>query len=461
MIKDLTSGKPLKLILEFSIPVLFGYLFQQFYNVVDTVIVGKYLGVAALAGVGSTGSVNFLIIGFVAGLCSGLAIPIAQKFGARDYTEMRKFVAGSELISLVLAIVITLVTVLFCKPLLALMQTPADIIDQADAYIRIIFVGIPAIFLFNIISCILRAVGDSRTPVLFLVVASILNIFLDLLFILVFQWGVAGAAWATVISQGLSGIAAFVYMRHSFSILKLSKDDFKLSPRHIGRLCEMGIPMGLQYSITAIGSVLIQVSVNTLGASLVAAVAAAQKISLFFVCPFDALGTTMATFGGQNTGAGKFDRLSEGLRWSSLLGFIYAGIAFAVMFFFGKDLGTLFLDVSETKILADVRTFLVSNSAFYFPLALVNIFRFMIQGMGFSPFAIFSGVFEMIARSAVALFVVPLFGYVAVCFASPTAWILADLFLVPAFFYCKRKLQRGLKGVSKPKDSELLDLECS
>ncbi|MDC7239615.1 MAG: MATE family efflux transporter [Spirochaetales bacterium] len=442
MTKDLTSVKTLIQILNFSIPVLFWYLFQQFYNVVDTIIVGKSLGVEALAAVGATGSVNFLILGFCVGLCSGFAIPVAQSFGALDYRKMRRFLYNAEILAVGFSVAVTALTVIFCRPLLQMMQTPPDIIDRAVQYILIIFWGIPFIFLFNMVASILRAVGDSRTPLFFLVVSSILNIALDLVFILVFHWDVAGAALATVVSQGAAGVVCLFYMKRKFVILKLNHED-KVPDRTLMKsLCGAGIPMGLQYSITAIGAVVLQSSLNALGAAAVAAVTAAQRIQMFFNAPYDALGTTMATFGGQNAGARKWDRLKEGVFKSSLLGLIYSIISLGIMILFGRHLGMLFVDGGEAAIISDIHRYLVINGFFFFPLALVNIVRFMIQGMGFSSFAILSGVLEMIGRGAAAVFLVPAFGFAGVALAGPLAWILADVFLIPAFYYCLGRLRQ-------------------
>ena len=258
MTKDLTQGKPFNLILGFSVPLLFGYLFQQFYNIVDTVIVGQFLGKEALAAVGSTGSVNFLILGFCIGVCSGFSIPISNKFGAKDYNTMRQLVASSAELSAVFSVLFAVLTVAFCKPLLVLMRTPEIILDYAANYIRIIFAGIPVVFLYNILAGILRAVGDSRTPLLFLVFSSLLNIALDLLFILVFKLGVEGAAYATVLAQFVSGISCLFYMIKKFEIIHLKRSDWKIRTNLFVKLVGTGFPMGIQYSITAIGSVILQ-----------------------------------------------------------------------------------------------------------------------------------------------------------------------------------------------------------
>ncbi|MBQ6886810.1 MAG: MATE family efflux transporter [Lachnospiraceae bacterium] len=444
MTKDLTEGKPLKLILKFAIPLLFGLLFQQFYSVIDTMIVGKFLGSDALAAVGSTGSVNFMVIGFCMGVCNGFAIPVAQQFGAKREIELRKYVANAAWLCVLFAIIMTALTTILCRPILEIMRTPDDIINQAYSYIFIIFAGIPAMMLYNMLAGIIRSLGDSKTPVAFLALSSIINIILDVVLIYYFKMGVAGAAYATVISQIISGICCFFFMRKKYEILKITKEEWKFDSHYALILCGMGIPMGLQYSITAIGSVILQTAVNSLGTVYVSSMTAASKLSIFFCCPFDALGSTMATYGGQNVGAGKIDRLGKGLKACILLGAAYSVIALVVYIFFAPKLSLLFLDASEVEIIANAKMCLIANGMFYFALALVNIVRFMIQGMGFSSLAVFAGVFEMIARGIVGFVFVPIFGYRAACFASPAAWVMADIFLIPAYIYCVNKLKKQI-----------------
>ena len=441
MTKDMTSGSPMKLILGFSVPLLFGFLFQQFYNLVDTLIVGRFLGVDALAAVGSTGSLNFLIIGFCMGVCNGFAIPLAHRFGAGDYKAMRAFMMNAVYLAVIFSAVMTVFTVAFCRPILQLMQTPENIIDDAYTYIVIIFAGIPATYLYNLVSGVIRSMGDSKTPLIFLALAAFVNIGLDLLLIIVFPMGVAGAALATVISQAFSGIACVIYSKRKFEILHTDEEERKVNKGYMKTLCGMGVPMGLQYSITAIGSVILQSAVNTLGSNAVASMTAGSKIGMFFCCPYDALGSTMATYGGQNVGAKKLDRVKEGLKAASLIGIIYSVIAFVILFFGGKYIALLFMDADQTEIIGRVAMFLIGNSMFYIPLTFVNVVRFTIQGMGFSTFAILAGVCEMAARSLVGFCLVPVFGFLPACFASPLAWIFADAFLIPAFFHCMKKLK--------------------
>ncbi len=452
MTKDMTKGSPMKLILSFSIPLLFGFLFQQFYNLVDTVIVGRFLGKDNLAAVGATGSVNFLIIGFCMGVCSGFSIPVSHKFGAGDHAGMRRVVANCVWLSIGFALFMTVLTTIACRYILIAMQTPENIIDASYSYIWVIFLGIPVTFLYNMTSGIIRALGDSRTPVIFLVMSSFINIGLDLFFILNLQWGVRGAAWATVISQGISGVCCLLFIMKKFEILKIRKEEWTPNRHLMGTLCGMGVPMGLQYSITAIGSVILQSATNTLGSDAVAAVTAAGRINGFLACPFDAMGSTMATYGGQNVGAGKLDRLGKGLKSCVMLGAGYSVIALLVAVFFGRTLATLFLESSEAAIIGNVRFFLICSTSFFFPLALVNIVRFLIQGMGFPTFAILAGVFEMTARTIAGFVLVPLFGFTGVCFGSPIAWIFADAFLIPAYFHVRKVLENRLAGQSRKVD---------
>ena len=448
-VKDLTIGDPLKLILGFALPLFGGMLFQQFYSLVDTLIVGRFLGVKALAGVGDTGSITFMIIGFCMGVCNGFTIPISQRFGAKDYADMRRFLSHAIYVSLVFTVIMTVFCSLFCRQILQAMNTPDDIFDYAYDYLIIIFLGIPTNFLYNLFSGAIRALGDSKAPVLFLVVSSVVNIALDLFLILVIPMGVAGAAIATVISQAVSGLLALFYTVKKVEILRIQRDEWQFKPYYIKILLAMGVPMGLQYSITAIGSVVLTTAVNGLGSMYVAAQTAAGRVSNFFCTPYDALGSTMATYGGQNVGAKKLDRLNKGLFHASLVGVIYSLIALVIMIFFGRPLSALFVSGEEGALILDsARLFLVVNAAFYVPLTFVNVVRFMIQGMGYSALAILSGVFEMIGRTAAALLLIPVLGYLGACFASPIAWVLADLFLFPAYFYVRRKTYR-MFGMSR------------
>ena len=438
--KKLTEGSPIRLILGFSVPMLAGLVFQQMYNLVDTIIVGKTLGDSALAAVGSTGSINFLINGFCMGLCSGFAIPVAQRFGAESYDSMRKFAGNAVVLSAIFSIVLTVIVGIFCYAILAVMNTPADIIDLAYDYIHIIFWGIPVTFLYNLTAGLMRSLGDSKTPTYFLILAAGINIVLDVIFILVLGMGVSGPAIATVLSQFISGALCWVSLRRRFPIIRLKPADYRLGKHHTAVLISMGVPFGLQYSITAIGSVILQTAVNGLGTVAVASLTAGQKVSMFVVCPFDALGGTMGTYAGQNVGAKRVDRVKQGVWTAQLLGTIYAVFILIFLYFFGRTILHLFTDTDV--VIEQAMMFLLANAVTYTLLSAVNNFRFAIQGMGFSNFAILSGVMEMIARTLVAFTLVPMIGYAGAIWASPVAWVLAEIFLVPGFYYCCHRLEK-------------------
>ena len=440
MVKDMTNGSPSKHILGFAVPMLFGMLFQQFYNLVDTIIVGKTLGVEALAGVGATGSINFMIIGFCMGVCNGFVIPVAQCFGAKKPADLRKYVFNGYICSIVFAIVLTLASVIFCRRILIIMNTPADIIDHAYNYIVVIFIGIPTVFLYNMVSGVIRSLGDSKTPVVFLVLSSIINVVLDFFLILVCKMGVAGAGWATVTSQLISGLTCLIYMYKKYDILKGDKSERVLDRRFITNLCMNGVPMGLQYKITAIGSTILQAAVNTLGSTYVAAMTAGSKMFNFTCCPFDALGSTMATYAGQNVGAAKIKRLGQGVRSAMIIGSVYSVLSLIALYFTTDYIALLFVNASETTIIALTRQFILASACFYIPLTGVNVVRFCIQGMGFSVFAISAGILEMIGRAFAAIILIPSIGFMGACLASPIAWIAADAFLFPAFIHCAKKL---------------------
>ena len=456
MMKDLTEGKALKLVLSFAFPLLFGMLFQQFYSFVDTAIVGRYLGAEKLAAVGATGSVNFLVIGLCLGFCSGFAIPIAQAFGAKNEHEVRRSAWHAAVLCAVLGLVCGLAATLLCKPLLRLMNTPEEILDSSASYIRIIFAAIPCCVLYNMAGGILRSLGDSRTPVLFLILASLINIVLDLFLIIYCGMDVAGAAVATAISQLVSGLGCLAVMIRKFPILKMSKEDRRFSMRMAPAMLGPGLPMGLQFSITAIGCVMVQWSVNGLGVNAVAAVSAASKLSMFFACVFDALASTMATFAGQNMGARKPDRVRQGLRAASAAGIVYCVAALGIILLFGDKMLGLFIDGGENATVTELAfRYLKINAAFYIPLLFVNILRLCIQGMGYTRVAMFAGLSEMLARTIAALLVVPAAGFTGACFASPAAWVMADLFLFPCYFRLMQSLHgRLLPGTEEWKENE-------
>lgn len=439
--KEMTSGASFPLILNFTLPLLLGNLLQQTYSLMDAAIVGKYLGINALASVGASTSVVFLILGFCTGCCSGFSIPVAQKFGARDYVTMRRFISVSLKISGVMSVALAIITSLLCAFILRTMQTPENIFDGAYIYLLITFIGIPSIFFYNLLSGIIRALGDSKTPFWFLLLSSVLNIILDLFCIIVLGWGVAGAAIATVFSQGVSSVLCYIYMNRKYEILKTTPSERRFRSDIARQLLGIGVPMGLQFSITAIGSIMLQSANNALGTACVAAFTAAMRIKMFFMCALDSLGIAMATYSGQNYGAGKPIRIWQGIKSSYVMMLVYVAAINIIIWCFAEKFALLFIDPSETEVIKDTALFLHINLSFFPLLGSLIILRYTIQGAGYTKLAMFSGVSEMIARIMVSLVVVPLFGYLGVCYGDPTAWLFANLFLTPAFIYVYRRLK--------------------
>ena len=511
MTKDMTQGSPLKLLLAVAVPLMLGSLFQQFYNLADTIIVGRFVGVEALAAVGSVGGLNYLVLGFVNGIACGFSIPISWTFGAHDHHEMRRYTANTVWLSIAFATVLTIVTVAMTRLVLVWTNTPADIIDLADVYIRTIFAGIPFTLLYNVTSALMRALGDSKRPLYFLLVASVLNIGLDLACIILFNMGVFGAAFATVFSQAVAGIGSLIYIMRHYPELRWSREEGRISAphcaklcamglpmglqcsitaigsvvlqgavnglgsllyilrhypelrwsreegcfslTHCAKLCSMGIPMGLQCSITAIGSVVLQGAVNGLGSDIVAAQTAGGKAAQFLCVPLESIGTAMTTYASQNMGAKDLDRVDRGVYTALGIGCVYSIASFLILRVTDKLLIGLFLDASETAIMANAQSFIFWNSVFYIPLAVLIIYRYTIQGLGFSGLAMFAGVAEMIARAMVGFWFVPLWGYFAACIANPVAWFFACFFLIPAYFVVRRKLQKE-KDIEKAHDAQ-------
>lgn len=444
MTKDMTVGSPMKNIIRFCLPLMAGNLFQQLYNMADAVIVGRCVGKTALSAVGAVGSLNFLIIGSVIGLCAGFAIPVAQRFGAQDTQGLKKYVANIIYTSIALGIILTVGAVLLAKPLLNVLNTPEEIYEDAYNYIVIIFAGIGATMFYNLLASIVRSLGDSKTPLYFLFFSSFLNVGLDLLLIEVFDMGVRGAAVATVISQVISGILCFVYVKRSFPILHLTKETAKLDIKYILSLIKNGLPMALQFSITAIGSVMLQSSINGLGADVIAAFTIGAKTQLMIVLPAETIGLTMATYCGQNLGAKKYDRIKKGIGRGFVLAAIYSVVGIFVAKFFGPHLSLLFVESSEATVIGLAQQYINVGSYFYLVLSVLFLLRNAIQGLGYSITAMMTGVFELFARGIGGLVFVTRFGYDAACLINPMAWIIADLFLFPAFFVVINKVSKKL-----------------
>ena len=431
----MTTGSPMKIIFNFTLPIFIGNVFQQFYNMADAVIVGKFVGNKALAAVGSTGTIMFLIYGFVVGMTAGFTVLTAQKFGAGDMPAMRRTVVGASFLSLVVGLVLTAAFMVFMKPWLVLMHTPEDIFADAYAYIMIISAGILAQMLYNLLASILRALGNSKVPLYFLILAALLNIVLDLVLIIVFHMGAAGAAVATVISQGISGVLCLFYIIRKVPLLRLTRDDRHLSGDLLRTQIRIGIPMALQYSITAVGTMMVQSALNILGSTLVAAYTAAGKIEQIVTQAYVAMGTTMATYGAQNMGAGDVSRIRQGFKASTIIGVIYAIVSAALVMTVGKYMTYLFVSEDVALIMDSVNTYLICVGIFFIPLAIVNIYRNGIQGLGYGLLPMMAGVAELVGRGVVAVIAAGQKSYLGVCFASPAAWVLASLLLIGMYYY--------------------------
>lgn len=443
--KDMTNGGIMMNIIKFCLPLMIGNLFQQFYNMADIIIVGQFVGKTALSAVGSVGSLNFLVIGSVIGLCTGFTVPVAQRFGAQDFKALKKYIANIVYTSAALAVVITAIAVDLTDPLLRLMNTPEDIYKDAHDYIVVIFAGIGATILYNILASIVRALGDSRTPLYFLIFSSVLNIGLDVLLITQFNMGVRGAAVATVISQFVSGVMCFFYVKKKFPVLHITKETRGIDLNCIKKLISNGIPLSLQFSITAIGSVMLQSCVNSLGAEAIAAVTIGGKTQLMIVLPSETIGATMTVYCGQNLGAGKIDRIKKGVKSGVILATCYTVIGFCVARFLGPYISLLFINGGEASIINLAQQYINAGSYFYFILSLLFLFRNSIQGLGYSSVAMFAGFFELVARAIMGFGFVNTLGYDAACIANPVAWIAADIFLIPAFFIVIKKIEKQFR----------------
>lgn len=443
--KDMTTGKPAKLILFYAIPILIGNVFQQLYNMVDTIIVGRYLGNDALAGVGLTGPLSFLVLGFTVGITGGFGVIAAQRFGAKDEKGLKHSVATIIILCIFVTIVITTIALVSVKPLLRSINTPNEVFEYSYQYISIIYAGIGVTILYNMLSGLLRAIGDSKTPLYFLLIASFLNIALDLMFIINFGMGVGGAALATVISQGVSGILCLIYIIKKYPILHVSKGDFSWDMKFALKHMAIGLPMAFQFSITAIGVVILQGALNLFGSAKIAAYTAAAKVEQLVAQPAATFGVTMANYAGQNLGAGRIDRIKEGVKKCSVLTLGFSLFASFVVGFFGKYLAKMFIS-GEASQAADI----INASQEYFNVALIFfpflfllfVFRNMLQGTGHGFIPLMAGVFELAARSVTASILPGLIGFKGICFAGPIAWVSACIPLAITYFITIKKLMK-------------------
>lgn len=432
----MTVGSPVKLIIAFAIPIFIGNLFQNFYNIVDTMIVGRFVGVNALAAVGSTGSIMFCVLGLAMGMTTGFGVVISQKFGAKDEKSVRHHVVMSCYLTLIIAAAATTILLLVLNKVLHIMNTPKEIFEDAAIYLRIVFAGFAATMSYNLFAAILRAIGDSKTPLYFLILSSVLNIALDLLLVIVFGMGVAGVAYATVISQAVSAVLCFFYMMKKYPmIMHSSKDERKISLKNMGNLMAMGIPMALQFSITALGTMIVQSTLNLLGETAIAAYTAAQKLQGLVGQPYIALGTAMATYCGQNAGAGDYGRIKEGFKKCMLVLAVVVVLTFFGARMFGGIGTMLFVDGTETEVIRMSKEYFSIASWFYPFLASIFIFRNALQGIGYGVDAMLGGIFELAARGLLIRIIGTGFGYAGICFCDPAAWIAALIPLIPLYYY--------------------------
>ncbi|MDR2782969.1 MAG: MATE family efflux transporter [Treponema sp.] len=443
MTKNLTVGNPALLIVGFTLPLLIGNLFQQFYNMADALIVGRTIGIHALAAVGSTGSMNFLILGFMMGFTQGLSIITSQRFGAGDMAGVRKSFAASIVLGGIVTVALMVASVALAMPLLRLLNTPPDIIDAAYSYIIVIYWGFPATLLFNLLSNMMRAVGDSVTPLIFLVIASVINILLDFAFILWFHTGVEGAAYATVIAQALSGLLCIPVMLRKFSMLRVRKTDWKDAGARMWEHIRVAFPMGFQMSIIAIGAVTVTFALNNLKSSIaVAAYTASQKIDMVATMPLSSFGAAMATYSAQNYGARKIDRIKKGVLCCFAISGTFSVVMGVVCFFAGRYFSSFFLGADQAEATALSHIYLKASGSFYIFLAWLFIARQTLQGLGNSIVPTLAGIMELLMRVFAAILLSGFFGFTGLCFANPLAWLGACLPLTIAIVLTIRRLDR-------------------
>lgn len=447
MMKNMTEGKPYKLILAFMIPVLFGGLFQNFYNIVDSMIVGRYIGVEALASVGSTTYLIFFVNGWIMGMTSGFAIMISQRYGAKDEKGLKHYVAMSVWLCVIMSVVLTIVLLIFNEKLLRLVNTPADIFGMTKGYVTIMFAGLPVTIVYNMLSAIARALGDSKTPLYFLIISSVLNVVLDLLFVAVLHIGVEGAALATVLAQCVAAVLCLFYVWKKYEIIHFQKEHSHWNGQSVWKLMQMGVPMGLQFSITAIGGLIVQSSLNMLGATYIAAYSAANKIQNVILQAFPSLGSAIATYVGQNYGAGRVDRIKRGVRTSVILCGMYSVLIMVAAYFFLAPAVQIFVEDPTGQIQEISRQMFQICLWFYFPLGLIFIYRNALQGLGNGIVPMLGGVFELLARAvAIAVLFQPL-QFVGICITDPAAWVSALIPLVPYYYwFTHRKLRCSNAG---------------
>lgn len=442
---DMTAGSPMRGIVKFALPLILGYILQQMYLVIDAAIVGRWIGVGALAAVGASSSIMFLIMGFCNGACAGFAIPVAQAFGAKDYAKMRRYVSNAWRVAAVFAVVITALSLMLCRRILQLVNTPADIWADAYTFLFLQFAAIPLTFGFNLLSGQIRALGNSRQPFYFLIVASVVNIALDAVLILFCGLGVAGAGIATWLSQAVTVALCALYIRRRMRLLIPQGDERRFDNKLTSILLNNGVPMGLQFSITGIGIIMLQSANNALGTACVAAFTASMRIKYLFTCVFENIGVAMATYCGQNLGARKLGRIAQGVRAATKLTAAFFLFSLALIWPFADWMMRLFVSGGEEQVVGMAAQYMRVTNYFYPALGMLTILRYSIQGMGYSNLSMFSGVMEMIARCGVSLWLVPALAWMGVCLGDPVAWCMADVFLFPAYWWVFRRLRRDIE----------------
>lgn len=440
----MTVGSPTRNILKFALPLIMGYILQQMYLVIDAAIVGRFVGVSALAAVGASSSIMFLVMGFCNGTCSGFAIPVARAFGAKDYHAMRSYVYNALRLSMIIAIVLTVLTIALCSLILHLVNTPPSIFRDAYTFLFLQFVAIPFTIGYNLLSSLIRALGNSKQPFYILIIASVVNILLDILFIVVGKLGVEGAGIATLLSQAFSAYLCFRFISLDMRILLPNASARRFEWRKALTLLNNGIPMGLQFSITAIGTIMLQSANNALGEVYVAAFTAAIRIKYLFTTVFENIGVAMATYCSQNIGARNLPRIGAGIRSSIKIMLVYFVFTMAVIYPFADEMMLLFVDGNQTAIIVNAALFMRIANYFYPLLGLLTILRYSIQGLGYSNLSMLSGVMEMFARCGVSIWIVPMYGFLGVCYGDPMAWISADVFLLPAMIWLYGRLKYNL-----------------
>ena len=434
--------KPVKAIVRFSLPILFGLLFQQIYTTADTAIVSRILGPEALAAVGCLNSVNFLILGFCNGMGSGFGIPIAQAFGANKSDDLKKYLGNMIWLYLLFSIVVTVISALLCNTILRVTNTQDNIYTMAYIYMFTIFCGIPFQFGYNTMAGLLRSLGDSKNPLYILIFCSVLNIGLDLFMICVLNWSVFGAAFATILSQGISAIGCVIILIKNYPEYRIQKQDLKISSKHMTSLLKNSIPMGFMMSVCGIGSLILQSSINTLGSSAIAAITAGEKIGQLLQSITSSLGSSLTVFCGQNLGAGRVDRINEGVKGSVWIAMIFCFACIPIIFLFGKYLVYIFIDSSNVELVNLTIQYLRILIIFFFGAGLIHTVRFALQGMGYPNVALIASILEMIARGVIGLFVIPSIGFMGACFSNPLAWLMAIAYIIPMYFMTIKKLEK-------------------